>query len=339
MVLSSSKLASLAVAAAIVATGANGHGVMLEPYPTWPVGYYINYPMGLIQGDTYLPVPDGMSYGGDPLSNTEAYWTAFNASTYTSLKDLVTQTEELQSQSVFGTATKECGFSLANGTARDLPASVEWTGFGDSHHGPCEVWCDDTLVFEDSDCAEHYTTDPAVLPYDSAKCEGASMLTSYWIALHGLPWQVYTNCAPLTGALNTTSSSSTTTAPTTTTTAPTTTTAAPATTTTAPATTTAAPAATTAAPATTTAAPATTTAAPAATTAAPAATTAAPEASAASDEDEYADSASESAAGEYDEETEAPAAETEAPATETEAPAATTAADKCTASVRRRRRD
>eukprot|EP00644_Phytophthora_capsici_P011657 jgi/Phyca11/19606/fgenesh1_pg.PHYCAscaffold_50_\ len=102
----------------------------------------------------------------------------------------------------FGTATAECGFSLANGTARALPAEVEWNQLTSSHEGPCEVWCDDTLVFEDWNCALDYTSDPAKLPYDASKCEGASMLTSIWLALHAHPWQVYTNCAPLTGELS-----------------------------------------------------------------------------------------------------------------------------------------
>jgi hypothetical protein len=193
-------LAVLAVAG--LAASVSAHSNMILPLPTWPVSWSTNSPSGLIEGDTYLPVPDGMSYSTDPYDNTEAYWTAFNASTYTSLKDLVDKTQVLQTLSTFGTATAECGFSLANGTARDLPAEVEWNQLTSSHEGPCEVWCDDTLVFEDWNCALDYTSDPAKLPYDVSKCEGASMLTSIWLALHALPWQVYTNCAPLTGDLS-----------------------------------------------------------------------------------------------------------------------------------------
>ncbi|KAK1935698.1 hypothetical protein P3T76_010393 [Phytophthora citrophthora] len=178
------------------------HSNMILPLPTWPVSWSTNSPSGLIEGDTYLPVPDGMSYTTDPYDNTEAYWTAFNASNYTSLLEFAKETQVLQTMATFGTATAECGFSLANGTARALPAEVEWNQLTSSHEGPCEVWCDDTLVFEDWNCALDYTSDPAKLPYDASKCEGASMLTSIWLALHALPWQVYTNCAPLTGGLS-----------------------------------------------------------------------------------------------------------------------------------------
>ncbi|GMF64697.1 unnamed protein product [Phytophthora lilii] len=109
---------------------------------------------------------------------------------------------ELQSLNPFGKATAECGFSLANGTARDLPAQVQWKDFGYSHQGPCEVWCDDKLAFMDTNCALHYPEVPASLPYDVDVCSGAKMIQSYWIALHGLPWQLYLNCVPLTGEVN-----------------------------------------------------------------------------------------------------------------------------------------
>ncbi|ETL88392.1 hypothetical protein L917_12522 [Phytophthora nicotianae] len=189
-------------AVGLTASSVSAHSYMILPLPTWPVSWGTNSPSGLIEGDTYLPVPDGMSYSTDPYDNTEAYWAAFNASNYTSLLEFAKETQVQQTMATFGTATAECGFSLANGTARDLPAEVEWNQLTSSHEGPCEVWCDDTRVFEDWNCALDYTSDPAKLPYDVSKCEGASMLTSIWLALHALPWQVYTNCAPLTGDLS-----------------------------------------------------------------------------------------------------------------------------------------
>ncbi|RLN37585.1 hypothetical protein BBJ28_00019509, partial [Nothophytophthora sp. Chile5] len=199
----SCSFAALVVAASALVAGTQAHSYMTLPLPTWSVGYPTTNYAGLIDGQDYLPVPDGMTYGSSPESNTEAYWTAFNASTYTSLKDLADQTMVLQSLSPFGMATAECGFSLANGTARDLPDEVQWHDFGLSHQGPCEVWCDDKLAFEDPNCAVNYPEVPASLPYDKEVCAGASMIQSYWIALHGLPWQLYLNCVPLTGAEST----------------------------------------------------------------------------------------------------------------------------------------
>lgn len=197
--------AALAAAASTLVASTEAHSYMSDPMPTWSVGFPSTNYAGLIGGQDYLPVPKGMSYGGTPESNTEAYWTAFNASKYTSLKDLADKTMVLQSLSPFGKATKECGFSIPKGTKRNLPAKVQWKDFGYSHQGPCEVWCDDKLAFMDTNCALHYPEVPAYLPYDIDVCVGAKMIQSYWIALHGLPWQLYLNCAPLTGKTNSTS--------------------------------------------------------------------------------------------------------------------------------------
>ncbi|KAL4145343.1 hypothetical protein PRNP1_013015 [Phytophthora ramorum] len=200
----SSSFVVLAMAASVLAAQTEAHSYMSDPMPTWSVGYPTTNYAGLIDGQDYLPCPDGMSYGGTPEGNTDAYWTAFNASKYTSLKNLADKTMVLQSLNPFGKATAECGFSLPNGTARNLPAEVQWHEFALSHQGPCEVWCDDKLAFMDQNCALNYPEVPASLPYDIDVCAGASMMQSYWIALHGLPWQLYLNCVPLTGKLNST---------------------------------------------------------------------------------------------------------------------------------------
>ncbi|POM76628.1 hypothetical protein PHPALM_6114 [Phytophthora palmivora] len=233
------------VAITVLAATTEAHNKMTIPVPTWPDGFYNqNSPSGTIDPSDVLPVPSGMSYNTDPASNTKAYWTAFNASKYKSLKELAWDAQTLE-----GSATNECGFSVVDGTPRDLPDEVQWDFFTASHQGPCEVWCDDTLVFENWNCAVDYPETPANLPYDKAKCKGSSVLTSYWIALHTTPWQVYTNCAPLTGGssstTNTTTSSSSGTTETTPTTAPSTTATTPTVTkTTAPTVTTATPTAT-----------------------------------------------------------------------------------------------
>ncbi|ETI41716.1 hypothetical protein F441_13035 [Phytophthora nicotianae CJ01A1] len=195
------KTAALAVV--VLSATTEAHNKMTLPLPTWADGFYSqNSPSGTIDPSDVLPVPSGMSYNTDPASNTNAYWTAFNASKYKSLKELAWDAQTLE-----GTASNECGFSLVDGTPRDLPDEVQWDFFTASHQGPCEVWCDDTLVFENWNCAVDYPETPANLPYDKAKCKGSSVLTSYWIALHTTPWQVYTNCAPLTGASSSSNSS------------------------------------------------------------------------------------------------------------------------------------
>ncbi|KAL3670732.1 hypothetical protein V7S43_003920 [Phytophthora oleae] len=140
------------------------------------------------------------SFSGSPAANTEAFWTAFNSSKYSSLKDFVTD----KGQIVANGATIECGLTDPNETPQSLPDELEWThsdteGFTSSHEGPCEAWCDDTQVFQDTDCAAHFTTAPAKMPYSKAGCSGSSRLTFYWLALHSSTWQVYVNCAALEG--------------------------------------------------------------------------------------------------------------------------------------------
>ncbi|RLN53049.1 hypothetical protein BBJ29_007167 [Phytophthora kernoviae] len=195
------------LAIAVLAATTEAHNKMTLPLPTWPDGFYAqNSPSGTIDAAAVLPVPSGMSYTTDSTSNTKAYWTAFNSSKYKSLKELAWDTQTLADG-----ASNECGFSLVDGTPRELPDMVQWDFFTASHQGPCEVWCDDTLTFEDENCALNYPDTPANLPYDKAKCAGSAVLTSYWIALHTTPWQIYTNCAPLSGGSSSNSSTSTTT--------------------------------------------------------------------------------------------------------------------------------
>ncbi|GAB9474423.1 hypothetical protein Gpo141_00011548 [Globisporangium polare] len=251
-----SKCAAL-LAVAAMASGVDAHGKMILPAPTCSGGYCSNSPSGTIDGPNTIPVPAGMSYGTDPTSNMKAFQTAFKGQTkYKSLKDLALS-DAVKTESG---ASKECGYSSVTGTAQPLPENVEWDKFDLSHTGPCEVWCDDVMVFQDDSCSVNLTTQPAVLKYDKSKCVGKKMLTSFWIALHVPQWQIYTNCAPIAGGASSGGSSATT--PSTSST-PASTTKAPAASTT-PASTTKAPAASTT-PASTTKAPST----PAATTKAP----------------------------------------------------------------------
>ena len=184
-------------AAAVMAATTAAHNYMMLPLPTWPKDFYTPMnPCAFIDPTKYLPVPSGMSYTQDPASNAKSFWTAFNASSYKSVKELI-----LKGQKPEPMASKECGFSLVDGTPQDLPDKIKWDFFTLSHEGPFEVYCDDKLVFKDWNAAIDFPEQPAFTPYDKAKCKGAKMLTSFWLALHTVPWQVYTNCAPLTGKI------------------------------------------------------------------------------------------------------------------------------------------
>ncbi|KAE8973304.1 hypothetical protein PR002_g26243 [Phytophthora rubi] len=180
-----------------LATGVSGHGYMTEPAVTFLSSSTDNTQfIATIESSA-----SGFSgtFSGSPADNTAAFTTAFDSSSYTSLKDLI---NSLATVTVTD-ATLTCGSCDPDETAQPLPDEyVEWShssteGFTASHEGPCEVWCDDVRVFHDDDCAADYTSAPAKLPYDHDACLGSSTLTFYWLALRSSTWQVYVNCAPL----------------------------------------------------------------------------------------------------------------------------------------------
>ncbi|KAG7388678.1 hypothetical protein PHYPSEUDO_012005 [Phytophthora pseudosyringae] len=245
-------------AAALLISGVSAHGYLSLPAVTFPNGTDKTQFIATIEASA-----SGLSgsFSGSPAANTEAFWTAFNTSKYASIKEFVTD----KGQIVATGANIECGLTDPNETPQPLPDVLEWThsdteGFTSSHEGPCEAWCDDTQVFQDTDCALHFTTAPATMPYDRAACMGASTLTFYWLALHSSTWQVYANCAALeggSGSYSPSQSNSTTSGSAGQSDIPTATTAPPTSTTATPTNTTATPVATTSTPMVTTAAPST----------------------------------------------------------------------------------
>ncbi|CAK4073462.1 unnamed protein product [Aphanomyces euteiches] len=146
---------------------------------------------GIINGYNALP---GEKYDDSPQANTEAFNRAFKQSSYPSLKALV------DSQ---GDTGGECGITRADGTPQPLPGdgNVKWIhgneGFVASHEGPCEIWCDNTRVYENDNCARNVPN--GIMPIDVSKCQGASRLFFLWLAMHTHEWQVYKNCVPLQG--------------------------------------------------------------------------------------------------------------------------------------------
>ncbi|CAK4233311.1 unnamed protein product [Aphanomyces euteiches] len=97
----------------------------------------------------------------------------------------------------------ECGITRADGTPQPLPGdgNVKWIhgneGFVASHEGPCEIWCDDTRVYVNDNCARNVPN--GIMPIDVSKCQGASRLFFLWLAMHTHEWQVYKNCVRLQG--------------------------------------------------------------------------------------------------------------------------------------------
>ncbi|KAL4116795.1 hypothetical protein PRIC2_012247 [Phytophthora ramorum] len=82
------------------------------------------------------------SFSGSPADNTAAFAKGFEASKYTSLKEMVSDLGKVTSADF----TMECGYTNPDETAQPLPKTyVEWAhgsgeGFTSSHEGPCEVY-------------------------------------------------------------------------------------------------------------------------------------------------------------------------------------------------------
>ncbi|KAG1703566.1 hypothetical protein DVH05_007510 [Phytophthora capsici] len=171
-----------------------GHGYIVDPAAQWTQGYPSNG-YGSTLDSKVLGEIDGGKYGYGPNGTVKFIKEKLPTTGGGSLKALISKNQKLYNDKV----DPECGLTAFKDSARSkLPASqLEFTGF--THPGPCEVWCDDTKVLFDYDCQAKYPDIPAKIPYDESKCSGANRLTIHWVAVHGEPWQVYTDCVYLEG--------------------------------------------------------------------------------------------------------------------------------------------
>ncbi|RLN58455.1 hypothetical protein BBJ28_00006020 [Nothophytophthora sp. Chile5] len=229
---------------ALIATGAAvlvsvpsvlSHGYIVDPAAQWRLGYPENGYGSMVDNEIWGAV-DYSVYGYGPEGQVAFFQAKFPDSGYDSMGEFIMTNQDLYSNDT----DPECGYTIYDDSKRStLPAStITYSGF--THPGPCEIWCDDTKILFDYNCQATYSDIPATVAYDETQCANANRLTIYWIGLHGVPWQVYTDCVWLEessssgsapsavdeGASSTTTSNSTTT--TTATTAPTTVTTAPA---------------------------------------------------------------------------------------------------------------
>ncbi|KAG3066012.1 hypothetical protein PI125_g23930 [Phytophthora idaei] len=167
-----------------------GHGNIFEPNPEGAGKAYRWY-FGGPAGSIDMPELVGKSTFREYYQGVDTWFTANNVD---SVKDFVqTYVQDIP----------ECGNTRKNGTPRPLPSDgyVKHDSLGNSHPGPCEVWCDDTRVFHDANCAGKFAGEvPTKIPIDLKTCKSSSELVFYWLALHVQPWQVYINCVALDGA-------------------------------------------------------------------------------------------------------------------------------------------
>ncbi|KAL3665683.1 hypothetical protein V7S43_009116 [Phytophthora oleae] len=189
-------LALIATGAAVLASmpAVQGHGYIVDPAAQWADGYPNNGYGSTIDNEIW-GVYDYLKYGYGVNGTLNFFKATYPTKGYDSLGAFIAKNQEFYSSKT----DPDCGVTVYKDSARSkLPASqLEYSGF--THTGPCEVWCDDTKVLFDYDCQTKYPAIPAKMPYDESKCANANRLTIYWIALHGDPWQVYTDCVWLEG--------------------------------------------------------------------------------------------------------------------------------------------
>ncbi|KAF4135943.1 hypothetical protein GN958_ATG14929 [Phytophthora infestans] len=168
---------------ALIATGvavlasmsaAQSHGYIVDPAAQWADGYPNNGYGSTVDNEIW-GVYDNSKYGYGVNGTLNFFKATFPTKGYKSLGAFFAKNQELYSSKT----DPDCGLTVYKDSARSkLPASqLEHTGF------------------------THTDYIPAKIPYDEAKCAKANRLTIYWLALHGDPWQVYTDCVWLEGGV------------------------------------------------------------------------------------------------------------------------------------------
>ncbi|KAF4322233.1 hypothetical protein BBO99_00002278 [Phytophthora kernoviae] len=171
-----------------------GHGYIVDPAPTWKDGYAVNGWGSSIDNNMWGAIDYSVyGYGTD---GTVAFWKAkYDASGYESLGQYIETNQVMYSDEI----DEQCGYTTYDDSARQTMPSTNLTYTGFTHPGPCEVWCDDTVVLFDYNCQSTYPDIPAGIPYDESLCADANRFTIYWLGVHGAPWQVFTDCVWLDG--------------------------------------------------------------------------------------------------------------------------------------------
>ncbi|KAL3665682.1 hypothetical protein V7S43_009115 [Phytophthora oleae] len=184
-------LALLASGAVVLASVPSvlGHGYITDPTVTWKDGYAVNGWGSSIDSNMWGAI-DNSVYGYGTSATVAFFETEFNASGYNSLGQFIETNQVLYSDDI----DEQCGYTVYDASARQTMPSANLTHTGFTHPGPCEVWCDDTKVLFDYNCQATYPDIPAGIPYDESLCTDADRFTIYWLAVHGAPWQVYTDC-------------------------------------------------------------------------------------------------------------------------------------------------
>ncbi|KAF1779258.1 hypothetical protein GQ600_21932 [Phytophthora cactorum] len=184
------------MASALVASCAHGHGFLTKPAATYDPQMDKSQYVATIESST-----SGLkgTFTGAPADNVASFAKAFKASKYKSIKEFIDDKAKI---TVTG-ATLTCGIADPDTTPQALPA--KWSGHtpirkASQLHMKAHARSGATR----SECSRMTTVLPTtLLPLLNCRTRRASagcyVLTMYWMAMHGPSWQVYVNCAPLSG--------------------------------------------------------------------------------------------------------------------------------------------
>uniref|UniRef100_H3H2T8 Uncharacterized protein n=1 Tax=Phytophthora ramorum TaxID=164328 RepID=H3H2T8_PHYRM len=193
MQLAYSTALATATAAALVFNPADAHGYISKPAAQFVDPSTSTYYAKTITSDVNSAF-GGLKWDDSPEANTAAFTSAFPNAGYSSLRDMLDQ----QVTDCANTRTDVSPVDVSGLTVLNWQNDQEQKGFIDSHHGPCEVWIDDTKVDHQDDCVATYGSGyPASVSADFSKCSGDCTLRFYWLALHEPNWQVYKQCVPV----------------------------------------------------------------------------------------------------------------------------------------------
>ncbi|KAG7380423.1 hypothetical protein PHYBOEH_011447 [Phytophthora boehmeriae] len=182
-----------ATLAALTTNSADAHGYISKPAAQFVDPTTSTYYARTINADINSAF-GGLKWNDNPEVNTATFTSSFANAGYSSLRNMLDQ----YVSDCANTRTDVSPVDVSGLTTMNWQNDQEQKGFIESHHGPCEVWIDDTMVDHQDDCVAAYGSSyPASVKADFSKCSGDCMLRFFWLALHEPNWQIYKQCVPI----------------------------------------------------------------------------------------------------------------------------------------------
>ncbi|CEG45141.1 uncharacterized protein PHALS_01460 [Plasmopara halstedii] len=185
---------SSVIAIATLVSYVNAHGYISQPKASYKPGSIYTTYNGLTSASVNKGFQGGI-YNHEPVNNAKQFAQHWKATGYKSLRDMIDP------------ISPGYGFSLDTAKPVNVRNYKEmwWQndelkeGFLGSHHGPCEAWVDNKMVFHYDDCVANFPSFPAKIPTDFSVCKSNKCLfVFYWLAVHSPNWQIYKQCVPIT---------------------------------------------------------------------------------------------------------------------------------------------